>query len=318
MSIAPRVAIIMRAYNVASYIEAAIQSALVQTFDDFELIVMDDGSTDGTLGIADRISDPRVRVVRSLHRGAGVQLRDGMQLTRAPYIAILDADDLWTPSKLEQHVQFLDNHLEADLTFSWSRIIDEDGLDTGLTAQLWDGPISFSELLADNVVGNGSAVVLRRRALIAAGGIDAGFWVCHDLDAWLRIALLRPGNVWAIPEFLTFYRRRQGQLTRNVSRLEREFDYLIEKMRRFEPRSVARAERLARANMQRFFAYGWYQTGRYGRALAIMFRSMCRAPSVFFSDQRNWEMTAAALSGVFLPDALRVHVTRSALRVKRA
>jgi glycosyltransferase involved in cell wall biosynthesis len=308
----------MRAYNVAEYIGPAIQSALAQTFGDFELIIMDDGSTDGTMGIANRTSDLRLRVVRSLHRGAGVQLRDGIGLTGAPYIAILDADDLWSPDKLERHVQFMDAHPAADLTFSWSRIVDQDGLDTGLTSRLWDGPISFSELLADNVIGNGSAVVLRRQALMAAGGVDPRFLVCHDLDVWLRIAWLRPGNVWAIPEFLGLYRRRPGQLTSDVRRLEREFDFLIEKTRRYAPLFVARVERQARANMQRFFAYGWYQTGHYGLSVRTMARSLRRAPKAFAADRRNWKMSAAALSGLLLPDSLHGFVTRAALKVTRA
>jgi glycosyltransferase involved in cell wall biosynthesis len=308
----------MRAYNVAGYIGEAIQSALVQTFGDFELIVMDDGSTDATLGIANRISDPRLRVVRSLHRGAGVQLRDGIELTRAPYIAILDADDLWSPDKLERHVQFMDAHPTADLTFCWSRIVGQDGADTGLTSRLWDGPISFSELLADNVIGNGSAVMLRRQALKAAGGVDPRFLICHDLDVWLRIAWLRPGNLWAIPEFLSSYRRRPDQLTSDVRRLEHDFDFLIEKTRRYAPRFVGRIENQARGNMQRFFAYGWYQTGHYGESVRTMARSLGRSPSTFFADRRNWEMSAAALSGLLLPDRLHGFVTRAALKVTRA
>ena len=153
-------------------------------------------------------------------------------------------------------MQFLNAQPRADLTFSWSRIIDEDGRDTGLTSRLWDGPISFSELLADNVIGNGSALVLRREALMAAGGIDAAFAACYDLDAWLRIGALRPGNLWAVPEFLTFYRRRPGQITGDVAVVERSFEQLLQKARWFAPRAVALVEGRARSNMQRFCAYG--------------------------------------------------------------
>jgi glycosyltransferase involved in cell wall biosynthesis len=314
----PAVSVVMTAYNVAPYIGAAIESALAQTFRDFELLVMDDGSMDGTLRIAERFADPRLRVMRSLHLGAATQLRHGIEEARAPYLALLDGDDLWSPDKLERHVQFLNAQPRADLTFSWSRIIDEDGRDTGLTSRLWDGPISFSELLADNVIGNGSALVLRREALMAAGGIDVAFAACYDLDAWLRIGALRPGNLWAVPEFLTFYRRRPGQITGDVAVVERSFEQLLQKAHWFAPRAVALVEGRARSNMQRFCAYGWYQAGHYGRALGTLTRSFRCAPRIFFADRRNWEMTAAALSGLLLPAGLHRHITGAALRATRA
>ena len=318
MGAAPAVTVVMTAYNVAPYIRAAIQSALAQTFQDFELLVLDDGSTDGTLQIAERFKDSRIRVVRSLHRGAATQLRSGIEQTQNRYIALLDGDDMWSPNKLELHVKFLNSQPRADLTLSWSRIIEEDGLDTGLTSPLWNGPISTSELLAENVIGNGSALVFRREALEAAGGIDSSFAACYDLDACLRIGALRPGNVWAIPEFLSFYRQRPGQLGSDVRLIERSFEELMKKARWFAPRAVALVESRARVNMQRFCAYGWYQTGSYGRAFRTMARTLRRTPRAFFADRRNWEMGAAALSGLLLPAGLHRRITAGALRVRGA
>ncbi len=314
----PRVSVIMAAYNVAGYIGAAIDSVLAQTCGDFELIVMDDGSSDGTPEIVTAISDARVRLIGGNHRGAPAQLARGHALAQAPYLAHLDADDLWDARKLERHVEFLDAHPEVDLTFSWSRIIDENGRDTGLTTRLWRGSISFAELLADNVIGNGSALVFRREALLAAGGFDHTFTVCYDLDAWLRIGLLRPENLYAIPEFLTFYRRRCGQLTGDVLEAERSFHQLIEKMRTLAPDKVASVERRARSNMQRFFAYGWYQAGDYGRSLRDLAQSLRRAPVTFLLDPRNWQMSAAALAGLLLPSRWHTYLRNAALRAKRA
>ena len=318
MGDSPVVSVVMTAYNVAAYVATAIESALAQTFRDFEMIVIDDGSTDGTLQIAERFQDSRLRVVVSRHRGAAAQLREGIENTSGPYLAFLDADDLWYPTKLERHIQFLNARPGADLAFSWSRIVDEEGEDTGLTSRQWDGPISLTELLADNVIGNGSALVLRREALESAGGIDPTFLACYDLDAWLRIAALRPGNLWAIPDFLTSYRRRPGQITANVPLMERSFEQVLRKAHWFAPRAVAEVEQRARCNMQRFCAYGWYRAGYYGRALATMSRSLRRAPEVFLADRRNWKMTAAALSGLLLPGGLHRRIAGAALRATSA
>jgi glycosyltransferase involved in cell wall biosynthesis len=314
----PAVSIVMTAYNVADYIGEAIQSALAQTFTDFELIVIDDASTDNTLDVAMRNTDPRLRLVRSPHQGAPAQMRKGVELARAPYLAFLDGDDLWHPSKLENHVAFLNAHPEVDLTFSWSRIIDERGRDTGLTTCAREGPTSFSELLADNVIGNGSALVLRREALAAAGGIDATLPAGYDLDAWLRVGLLRPGNLWAIPEFLTYYRRRRGQMTGDVALMERSFDLLVQKARSLAPDAVARVEKRAYCNMMRFYSYGCYQAGDYARSARWLARSFRRAPATFLLEPRNWKMSGAVAAGSILPPRCHTYLIRAVLKANRA
>jgi glycosyltransferase involved in cell wall biosynthesis len=295
----------MTAYNVADYIGAALDSALAQTFRDFELLVIDDGSTDETARVTGRFSDPRLTVVRTLHQGAAAQLRYGIGRSAGKYIAILDADDLWDPSKLQKHVEFLDSHAGADLTFCWSKIIDSAGRETGATSPPWVGPLSFSELLAENVIGNASALVFRREALMDAGGIDPSLEAYFDLDACLRICALRQGNLWAIPEFLTRHRRRAGQITADIEKLDRSFEQLLQKARWFAPRAAALVEPVARANMQRRCAYGWYQAGDYWKSLVTMTRSLRRDPRTFSADQRNWKMTAASLRGALLPRVLQ-------------
>jgi hypothetical protein len=308
----------MAAYNIAPYIGAAVESALAQTFTDFELIIVDDGSRDATAEIVQRYSDPRIRFTQRPHAGLPLTLVEGIGLARGTYLSFHDGDDLWSPTKLERHVRFLEQHPAVDLTFSWSRIIDEEGRDTRLTTRLWRGPISFSELLTDNVIGNASALVFRRAALEAAGGIDTALPLCHDFDAWLRIGLLRPGNLHAIPEFLTFYRRRKGQLTSDVGALEASFEMLLAKIRLLAPAALAGVEKKTRSNMQRFFAYGWYQAEDYGRALRYLVQSFQRAPGIFVGDPRNWKMSAAAVAGLLLPSRWHGYLTRAALRATRA
>jgi len=300
----------MIAHNVASYIGAAIRSVLAQTFRDFELIVMDDGSTDDTAAVAGRFSDARVKLVRATHQGPATELRDGVWRSHGKYVALLDGDDLWDIRKLAQHVEFLESHASADLTFSWSKIIDQEGHETGLTSPPWVGPISFSELLADDVLLTASALVFRREALIDAGGIDTSLEACFDLDACLRIGALRQGNLWAIPEFLTLHRRYAGQITSDMDKLDRSFEQLLQKARWFAPRAAAMVEPVARSNMQRRCAYRWYQAGDYWKAVAIMTRSLRRDPRTFWADRRNWKMSAAAASGALLPPALHRRITR--------
>ena len=318
MERASRVSVVMPVYNVADYIAVAVESVLAQTFSGFELIIVDDGSTDATREVVGRFSDPRIRLIAASHRGYPFALCQGIEMARGHYLALLDGDDFWSPRKLERHVGFLEEHPEVDLTFSWSCIVDEQGQDTGVTSRLWRGTISFSQLLVDNVIGNGSASVLRRQALLDAGGVDAGLPSCNDLDACLRIALLRPGNLSAIPEFLTFYRQRRGQMTDDVSLMAAGFEGLMEKLRLLAPDEVARVQVRARSNLQRILALRRYKVGRYGETLRQLGRSFAVAPAEFLIEKRNWELAAAAVAGLLLPPRCHNYLVRAARKAPRA
>lgn len=314
----PAVSVVMPTYNVAGYVAAAVESVLRQTLQDFELIVVDDGSTDGTPEIVRGFRDSRIRLIVGSHRGLPFPLCEGVGVAQAPYLSFLDGDDFWSPQKLERHVRFLEEHPEVDLTFSWSRFVDDQGRDTGLTSRPWSGAISFSELLADNVMANGSAFMCRRKAFLDAGGFDPGMPCCQDVDVCLRVALLRPGNLRAIPEFLTYYRARAGQLSGDLSLMEATFERMIEKLRALEPGEVARVQQLARSNMRRFFAFRSYQAARYAEALRRMGRSFASTPVEFLTDRRNWQMTAAAAAGLLLPNRWHNYLLRAALKASRA
>src|SRR5262249_47083454 len=162
-------------------------------------------------------------------------------------IAVLDADDLWSPRRLELQLGFLESHPEAALSFSWSRVLDEDSIDTRLTSSQWEGPIPFSELLFDSTIAPGSAAMMSIKPIAAAGGIDTTLPGYYDLALALGVALLRRGNVWAIPEFLTFERRRAGQISSNLPRMGRPLHRILGKLGKRAPEAVGGLEAEARA-----------------------------------------------------------------------
>ncbi len=307
----------MAVYNVAPFVGEAIQSALNQTYSDFELIVVDDGSTDGTQEIVASISDPRIRILRVPHVGAPAALNAGFQIARGEFLGILDGDDRWHPSKLKKHIDFLDTHPSADLTFSWSRIIDENGNDTGHHAKRWTGPISLPELLVDNVIANGSAVVLRSAALRSAGPFDLSLGGCYDLDAWLRIARIRPNNLCAIAEDLTDYRRRPGQLTKQTRLMEQGWLTLIDNIVRLEPSLATTAAPASRVNLYRFLSYVNHENGDFRESRRCGRLSFSSDPARFLTDYRNWGLLAIIGSGLFLPARIHRAVIAAAIRLFR-
>ena len=163
------VTVVLPAYNVGPYVAEAVQSVLEQTYEMLELIVVDDGSTDDTVEQLQAIHDDRLRVIRQSNAGSSAARNTGIVAGRGEWIAFIDGDDVWLPQKLERHVAYLRARPDADLTFAWSRVVDERGRDTGRTSVHAAGVVSFERLFAQNVIGNGSAVVLRRSALDAGG-----------------------------------------------------------------------------------------------------------------------------------------------------
>ena len=126
----PRISVIMTSYNHKKYVANAIHSVLDQTYRDFEFIIIDDGSTDGTVNEIKKFSDQRMRVFYSKkNQGVVAATHKGLDESKGKYIAIIHSDDMFFPDKLEKQVKFLDEHPDVAAVFSYAKIIDEDGKD---------------------------------------------------------------------------------------------------------------------------------------------------------------------------------------------
>lgn len=298
----------MGVYNVAPYVNAAVHSALLQTLTEIEVIVVDDGSTDETAEIVGCIQDPRLRVIKREHFGAAATLNAGVAQARAPYIAFLDGDDVWLPDRLSRHLQFMEAHPGADLSFSLSRLIGEDSADLGITSRAASGPVRFEDLLVDNRIGNGSAVMVRRASLTEVGAFEEGLRGAYDLDVWLRLALRRTDCVFCIPEVLTCYRRRQGQITQNWRLMADNWMKVLDKYRRQDPARVAPLEARARCNLYRYLAAGAYEGGEFRAGLGLIGRSLQAHPGLFLSTPRSYLISGGLLAGAVLPLSVRARL----------
>jgi glycosyltransferase involved in cell wall biosynthesis len=309
---APAISILLCLYNGERYLAATIDSALAQSYRDFELIVVDDGSTDRSGLLLESYRDPRLRVVRQENRGTAAALDTGLKIATGTYIAFLDQDDLWEKDHLAAHIELLERRPHIDLSFSWFRVIDDATRDTGVRSSRYHGTIDFRGLLTDFVIGGTSNVVVRRAAIERAGGVDAAFPRVYDLDLCLRIAQLSPHNIEAIPRDLMCYRRHPRQISRALEPLQREWQQVLEKMRHRMPREVAEVEHRARSNMSRYFARLAYEDGRYRTGLGLLWDGFRHAPAPFIADSRNWLTGAACLSGLILPERLHQGLERLA------
>ena len=223
----PIASIVIPAYNVAATIEATVASALVQTFHSFEVIVVDDGSTDETPQILAGIADARLRLVRQRNRGLAGARNSGIAKARGRYIGFLDGDDLWAPEKLAAHIAHLDANPAVGVSFSASRLIDAEDRPLGLTQSPRLRDLTPEHILRRNPVGNGSAAVIRRATLDAIAFrpveererdwcFDETFRQSEDIECWMRIALTSPWGFEGLAAPLTCYRVNPGGLSANL------------------------------------------------------------------------------------------------------
>ena len=213
VSAAPRVSVVVPCYNAERYLAAALDSALGQVGVSLEVLVADDGSTDGTPAVLARYAD-RVRVLHQDHRGPSAARNACLRAARGDYVALLDADDRFRPGKLARQAAVLDARPDVGLVSTGWLVVDADG--RPLPRQGWsrdEGDVRRRLLLGN--LAHPVAVMLRRAQALDAGGFDETLQVNEDWDLFLRLALR--GAQWAcIDEALCEYRVHGGQSHRRV------------------------------------------------------------------------------------------------------
>lgn len=183
----PKVSVLMSVYNDERFVGRAIESVLAQSYQDFELVIVDDGSTDGTPQILARYAqgDRRIRVLSQANAGTTAAANLGLSQCRGEYVARLDSDDIALPHRLEVEVDFLDRHPEVALVGGGSEIIDLQGNVIGLRNIKVSRP---EKALRHRCIYQQSDVMFRRDVVVALGGYREKFHNAQDYDLWLRIS----------------------------------------------------------------------------------------------------------------------------------
>lgn len=215
----PTVSVLMSVYNDESYVQNAIDSILDQTFEEFEFIVVDDGSTDATRDVIDTYSDDRIRLVENESNiGLTRSLNRALDYARGRYVARQDADDISRMDRLERQVSYLNRHPNVAMVGSGAVLVDESG--NTLNRRITLTHPTLDDILRKNRFVHGS-VVVRRDVLNEVDGYDEFFETVQDYDLWLRIANRHP--VRNIPAPL--YRLRVHNESIYISQLEQSLLY---------------------------------------------------------------------------------------------
>ena len=208
----PRVSVILPAFNAERFVAEAVDSILGQSLAEFELIAIDDGSTDttGSLLAARAAHDPRIRIIARGNRGLTRSLNEGLETARADYVAIMNADDVSLPERLATQAAFLDLHPAVAAVGSQTRLMLADGK-AGPATSLPESPAAIRSFLLRASALAHPAVMLRRQAVLDAGGYRAQIEPAEDYDLWLRLA--ERHDLANLPDVLLHYRVHAGQST---------------------------------------------------------------------------------------------------------
>lgn len=216
----PIISVVMSVYNTEKYVAVALESILNQTFGNFEIVLIDDGSSDASLEIVRSYNDPRIRIVHQSNHGLVYSFNKGVRLARGEFIARMDADDICLPSRFEKELVWLLSDARHGLVGTFFRYIEQETaapLDVIQTSPLQHIDIMRMMYLV-NPFGHGS-VMYRKQAFIDAGGYRKDYEPSEDYDLWRRI-----GEKWTvgqIPEVLYLWRFQTSGLG-NISQRKRK------------------------------------------------------------------------------------------------
>ncbi|MBE9030967.1 glycosyltransferase [filamentous cyanobacterium LEGE 11480] len=247
----PTISVVIPTYNSTKTVLDTIASVQAQTFDDIEIIVIDDGSTDDLQScLAPILADARVKVYRYANGGLPVARNRGIARSTGEYIAFVDADDLWTPNKLEKQLKALQDNPRAGLAYSWTYFMEEDGQRYHTDRPIWFQGDVLKDLLMWNFLCHGSNPLIRRSVIAAVGDFDPSLPSAEDWDYWLRIAT---GWEFAlVPEPQIYYRQSGGAMSAKVEVMEAA---QLEVLDRAFQRAPATLQPYRRPGMAKIYQY---------------------------------------------------------------
>jgi len=224
-----QVSVIIPTHNRAEFLHGAIRSVFEQTFDDFEILVVDDGGTDGAAGVVEAFSDSRIRYLRHQERRGGAAARNtGIVNSCGEYVAFLDDDDEWLDEKLERQMKImLASPGEVGAVYTGYFIVDRNsGKTCGQIIPRSRGRL-YPDILAGNCVGGTSSVLVRRSSLVRSGLFDETLPSFQDYDLWIRIA--RHFEFECIAEPMLKYFMQPDKIWTDVEALSRGLDIMLGK-----------------------------------------------------------------------------------------
>lgn len=304
-------------YRVGPYIAATIRSVLAQTYPCFELLLVDDGSPDDT---AERcrlfLSDTRVSLLRQPNRGCPAARNHGIRRARGTLLAMLDADDTWSPDKLEQQVRHIQGKPSAGIVYCGAALIDEGGRFLGLSHRPPAGPVDLLTMFRNNPICSPSAALIRRQVLAdiqfqnragEAAFFDETVECADDFECWVRVLATTSWEIAAMPISLAQYRVRAESNTTAAETYPQHWRHVLSRIECYAPELVARHGKAATARILRYLAQRKFLAlGSANVASRLARAAIITDPSMLVQEPFRTLLTVAAThAALLLPAPVR-------------
>lgn len=215
----PEISVVLPVYNGEKYLDQTIRSVLDQTFEDFELLIINDGSKDRTLDILQGIQDPRIKIFSYSNAGLAASRNRGIAQAAGDFIAFIDADDLWTRDKLDAQLQALRRYSVPAVAYSWTDYIDENSRYAASGSRITDMGNVYRKLLEMNFIESGSNLMVPRKAFFEVGDFDESLSIAEDWEMSVRLA--RQYHFVPVKSVQILYRMNSHAMTSKLNFLER-------------------------------------------------------------------------------------------------
>ena len=275
----PKVSVVIPAYNSAKYSAEAIASVLNQTYTDYEIIVVNDGSTDNTRAVVEPYLD-HIRYLEQENRGVSATRNRGIYLARGELIAFLDADDIFMPHKLEQQVALFNSQFDLGIINSGFRMITEEGKEIQDVERWHEIPDLTSEVWLLHKPVLPSAMMFKKFWLLKVGGFDPRFTASEDVDVVLRMVIWGCKSAW-LKEITVYYRQHETSASwRNPSKQMANAELMQECFfaREDIPQNLRRLERQSRYDFLVWIACVLYQADCTTEMIDYLEKSLVYSP----------------------------------------
>lgn len=278
------ISIIIPAYNAERYLSETIESVLQQTYTNWELIIVNDGSTDATSGIITNYADKnkRIRYVTKKNTGVSDTRNEGIKEAKGDYVFFLDADDIWLNDYIEQKLELFKND-KANLVYSACNLIDENSKPLNKTLK-GSGDVSLNDLLTGkgNYITAPSGISVTSQSLKEIGGFDINLSNNADQDLFMRY-LAAKKRVSYVNKVLWLYRVHNANMSKNVALLEKDTLYLFNKAEKHNLFSDTSFKKICFSKMYLLLAGSWWKNGNSKlKGLRYVIKAFLKYPPSIF------------------------------------
>ncbi len=289
----PIVSVIIPAYNAGATIGETLQSVLQQTLQNIEVIVIDDGSVDDTLAQIATLDSPRVKVFSGPNQGHSSARNRGLRQATGQFVSFIDADDLWTPDKLDRQILALQQNPTAGVAYSWTRCIDVAGqVIYNVPPQRFAGDV-WQALLLGNFLTSGSNILIRRSTVAAVGYFSTRLSKSEDWEYFLRLA--QQTHFVVVPAYQILYRKIPGSASSKIDEMECCSLSVLDTALRMVPAPLRQIRQQSIANIYSYSADSYLRLQRSKadliKAIQRLYRSFRAYPPIILerrSQQLLW------------------------------